>query len=168
LPKKFNVVDTINELQVIKESPNVHEGDWDQFHKKIRHRIFYQKWLWGIFIEIVLTTLGFIIAWNSVKVPNLSDRADEVSVKVFNFLKPMIPDGLNGFLYKISIQYSFMGIVFVVGILIFIGFRINFRKQTQAWAERLRKLYISVPEGAPHPAFVSKEKTNKANSEKSN
>jgi uncharacterized protein (DUF2235 family) len=165
LPKKFNVVDMINGMKVVKESPEVYSEDWDLFHKKIRHRIFWQKWLYGIFLEIVLTTVFFIIYWKDTSIGDLSQRSEEVSVKIFNFVDTISPDIMNGFHYKIMVEYPLIGIGFAVGLAIFIWFRVNFRKQTNAWAERLRKLYISVPEGAPHPAFIKKNKTSNANSE---
>ncbi|MFT6244378.1 MAG: hypothetical protein ACJA0U_002026 [Salibacteraceae bacterium] len=165
LPKKFNVVEMINGMNVVKKSPEVYSEHWDLFHKQIRHRIFWQKWLNGIFLEIVLITAFFIIYWKDTSIGGLSHRSEEISVKIFNFVDTISTDIMNGFHYKIMVEYPLIGIGLAVGLAIFIWFRVSFRKQTNAWGERLRKLYISVPEGAPHSAFIKKDKTSNANSE---
>lgn len=154
LPKKFKVVD---ESGNVTDSPKVHSEQWDMFHSKIRKRINRQKELYGVFLTSIIAIITCIIVWRN-EVPwhfTFGAKMDGILGDIVLGLQYITPDIMDGFNYKMVIDLPYLGLSFVVGVIAFIIVRLIYAKQTKNWAERLRKLYITAPDG--HPDYTTKE-----------
>lgn len=91
-------------------------------------------------------TIGFLTYYFSTDLIVSTDGTGTKG-KIADYLYSIAPDFAHGIIQKMVVTAPWIGIGFIVLMVSFFLFRISRKKRTAAWAEHLRKLYITLLEG---------------------
>ena len=151
LPQQFKIV---NDLGKSADSPEVHEEDWNKFHKQMLKWIGIRKFLYGTLITLTLGIASAVFIFK--KDENFYDETDDpLHIETLDVLTPDISDG---FIRTVFADHPYIGIGLVLLCIAYYLARKWAKKMTIKIAEKLRKLILIAPD--PYPLGKGEEAAN--------